>query len=205
MKVTLVINQIASTMELLKEWTPITHDFHGRLIDKHAHLTNYECAIDAEHNVLMRNIVTGKLLKQKDRKDGYKLFGLSQGKYANILVHRLICLLWKENPENKPCVDHIDRKPHNNKLSNLRWCTRSENGQNRGSPSNNTTGEQCIFETTHYGYTYWRVQIKVKGKKTYYKSFPRDPTSDVIPAEVIEHRDKMKRELHPEYHGLEEN
>jgi hypothetical protein len=204
MKVTLVINQIASTMELLKEWTPITHDFHGRLIEAHAYLTNFECAIDVEHNVLMRNIVTGKLLKQKDSYD-YKAFQPRQGKQLRIFAHRLICLLWKENPESKPCVDHIDRKPHNNKLSNLRWCTASENMQNRGKRSNNTTGEQCIYETTIKDRTFWRVQIVVKGKKPYSKYFKRDPTSDVIPAEVIEHRDMMKRELHPVYHGLQEN
>ena len=39
-----------------------------------------------------------------------------------VFVHRAVAMLF---------VDHIDRNRQNNKVENLRWCTQSENLQNR--------------------------------------------------------------------------
>lgn len=49
------------------------------------------------------------------------------GKYTTVKVHRIICQTFLDNPEDKPCVNHIDGIRDNNKLENLEWCTRSEN------------------------------------------------------------------------------
>lgn len=46
-------------------------------------------------------------------------------------LHRMLAETFIPNPENLPIVDHIDRDKTNNKLDNLRWVTRSENGLNR--------------------------------------------------------------------------
>jgi len=40
--------------------------------------------------------------------------------------HRLIAMTWISNPENKQTVNHIDRNPSNNQVSNLEWATQSE-------------------------------------------------------------------------------
>lgn len=45
-------------------------------------------------------------------------------------IHRIIAELFIPNPENKPCVDHIDTNKFNNRVDNLRWVTHKENSNN---------------------------------------------------------------------------
>lgn len=45
-------------------------------------------------------------------------------------VHRMVAELFIPNTENKPYVDHIDGNRYNNKVTNLRWATPSENRLN---------------------------------------------------------------------------
>ena len=42
-------------------------------------------------------------------------------------IHRAVAELFIPNPENKPCVDHIDTNKQNNRADNLRWVTPEEN------------------------------------------------------------------------------
>ena len=44
-----------------------------------------------------------------------------------MLVHRLVAMEFLSNPDNKPCVNHIDNNGGNNHISNLEWVTYSEN------------------------------------------------------------------------------
>ena len=48
-----------------------------------------------------------------------------------MLLHRLIAELFIPNPENKPCIDHINHNTLDNRVENLRWVTVKENNDNK--------------------------------------------------------------------------
>lgn len=73
-----------------------------------------------------------KILALIVNKKGYKTIGLSDNiyKHSTKLVHFLVAQAFIPNPENKPCIDHINTNPSDNRVENLRWVTHKENQNN---------------------------------------------------------------------------
>lgn len=63
---------------------------------------------------------------------GYRVIALRDGNRRghNFQVHRLVAMAFIPNPNNYPCVDHIDTVRDNNRVDNLRWCTHHQNALN---------------------------------------------------------------------------
>lgn len=76
------------------------------------------------------NAKTNRKLNPVDNGVGYLRVSLYCGnnKHKAYYVHRLLAMAFIPNPENKQFINHIDGNPKNNNISNLEWCTKSENG-----------------------------------------------------------------------------
>ena len=72
-----------------------------------------------------------KILKVSlDSKGYYHLNLFKNGESKTVLLHRLIAQAFIPNRDNKPYLDHINTIRTDNRIENLRWCTRRENQNN---------------------------------------------------------------------------
>lgn len=64
-----------------------------------------------------------RILKPSLDKDGYPQVILHKnGKPHTYKVHRLVALIFIDNPSNLPCINHKDENKQNNSFVNLEWC-----------------------------------------------------------------------------------
>jgi hypothetical protein len=81
-------------------------------------------------NVISNNFGKKKILKHGIMTSGYKMVSLKKdGKQKMFSIHRLLAIAFIDNPNTYPQVNHKDGNKLNNDLSNLEWCTRSQNIQ----------------------------------------------------------------------------
>jgi hypothetical protein len=118
-------------------------------------------------NGFIRDLRTGQL-KIGHNMRGYRLINLSNPNGTkSFLLHRIVAKAFIPNPDNLPEIDHIDRNPVNNDITNLRWCNDFTQAQNKGNQKNNTSGYKNITCEDDY----FRVIITRNGKKIVRKRF----------------------------------
>lgn len=75
--------------------------------------------------------IVGRIMKQSFGCSGYLQVGLCKdGKTKSCKIHKIVASVFVPNPENKPCIDHINTDRTDNRACNLRWVTLKENSNN---------------------------------------------------------------------------
>jgi len=69
-----------------------------------------------------------KILKPSIASHGYRVVVLAnKGQLKQMLIHRLVAKAFVDNPNNYKEINHKDGNKLNNNISNLEWCTYTEN------------------------------------------------------------------------------
>jgi len=141
---------------------------------------------------------SGKMKKLKDciNTGGYYYVSLHKdGKRYNKLVHRLIAQTFIQNPDNLPCIDHINHNKLDNRLENLRWVSHKDNGRNRSMNTNNTSGNQGIVFDKYNNR--WLARWHDNQGKLKEKNFSIKKYGEVQAKKLaIEYREKMVDEFY---------
>jgi hypothetical protein len=115
--------------------------------------------------------ITTQAWVEHNRRVGQVIVGGSSQKHIYIQVggsrfmaHRII---WKMVTGREPReIDHVNRDGKDNRWSNLRTCTHSQNGSNSPARGKNLKG------TWFQGK--WKAEIRVRGKRLYLGCFPTE-------------------------------
>lgn len=93
-------------------------------------ISNFGNIISKRYWLLNKYIYKERKIKPTIANNGYIRVSLTKDKkvkYVNI--HRLVAQAFIPNPDNLPCVNHIDGNKENNRVDNLEWCTHSYNNK----------------------------------------------------------------------------
>ena len=75
-------------------------------------------------------------------------------------IHRVIwCHFYGEWPDKNLVIDHINGDDDDNRITNLRLVTQSENVKNQSLPKSNTSGAVGVIKHKNK----WKAQIKING------------------------------------------
>ena len=147
---------------------------------------SYNDTFEVSDKGQVRNKKTGHIKQPTENDDGYLVVSFNSRVKR---VHRLVAERFLPAPTNDIrtlVVDHLDRDRTNNDVSNLRWCSRSDNNQNKGVRSDNLLGQQNI--------DLFRGRYRVKIVR--YSTIVFEKTYDTL-KEAIEARNRTSSSLPP--------
>lgn len=99
-----------------------------------------------------------------------------KGKFKHCRLHWLVWYrAYGELPAKGYFIDHIDRNPLNNDLSNLRLSTHQENCRNRSRPAN-AAGARGVYKRGNR----YRVQLTINGKRESFGTYEDLETASMI-------------------------
>ena len=76
-------------------------------------------------SVSYRHTGKPKILKPKKRQGYLAIHRRNFG--CDVSIHRLVAMAFIPNPDNLPCVNHINEDKYDNRACNLEWCTYQHN------------------------------------------------------------------------------
>lgn len=93
------------------------------------------------------SIKSKRILRANVGKLGYGYYVFSVGKERHtVKAHKLVAMAFVPNPNNKPCIDHINGIKTDNKVENLRWVTILENNHNPNTVPNYYKGIKKLLK-----------------------------------------------------------
>lgn len=165
---------------------------------------NPETGVLTWKNPNSNRVKTGDVAGSKNNK-GYLIVGIHGIAYYN---HRIIWIMCNSEILNGYQIDHINGIKNDNRLSNLRLASSSQNKMNTSAYKNNQTGVKGLSEWVNScGTIYWKCQIwlRVNGKRDLkHKSFHFTESTKESQKEVaIAWLERTRAELHGEFtnHG----
>ena len=116
-----------------EEWRDVI-GFEGRyMVSSFGRMTSLyrpRVRIDGERHHSQQHILKGSISSTRNVKYIQVILLTDDGKRVRSSFHREVAKAFIPNPQNYPVVDHIDADGLNNRVENLRWCTRSMNNMN---------------------------------------------------------------------------
>jgi len=103
-----------------------------------------------------------RILPKHKAGKGYFQVHLGGSKGKKHRIHRLVAQSFLPNPEDKPCVDHINRIVTDNHVDNLRWCTKSENSFNVQMKEHSSKYKGVHYDKVNKK---WRAGVRFNNKR----------------------------------------
>jgi hypothetical protein len=124
------------------------------------------------------SLTRNKFLKPYKDSKGYYVIGLCKNGNREIrLISRLVALNFIDNPNNLPCVNHIDGIRTNNDVTNLEWCSQRYNilhAHELGLIKPKNKLSKFKYVTWHKHTKRWISQIKNHNKNIFGGSFKNE-------------------------------